>query len=199
MQMFGGVLLVAVLFALVAMGAQWWRTMEDLDASRRTVEGYLTLMEGLYAFRADNVSQWPTSFTGLTPYLPHLQIDSLNPMQAGNNGDGGRYALAQSGSNLTLTSTVTTETHARTVIREFGANGTYVPVADGFAITLAIPAPGGITLMQQTLLTDGTNKMQRPLWLSTTVSAGDPCSDTGMALNSSGSLMRCTGGAWQSH
>ena len=46
MQMFSGILLVAILFTLVALGAQWWRTTEDLNVSRRTIEGYLTLIEG---------------------------------------------------------------------------------------------------------------------------------------------------------
>ena len=199
MQLFGGILLVAMLFTLVAIGTQWWRTTEDLDAYRRTVEGYLTLMEGLYAFRADNVSQWPTSFAGLSPYLPHLQVDAVDPMRAGANGDGGRYTLAIVGGNVTLASTVTTETHARTVVREFGTNGTYTAVTDGFAITVTVPEPGGITLMQQTLLTDGTNKMQRPLWLTHTVVTGDTCTGTGMALDSNGDLMRCNGGTWQNH
>ena len=199
MQLFGGILLVAVMFTLVAIGAQWWRTTEDLNASRRTVEGYLALMEGLYAFRADNVSQWPTSFSGLSTYLPNLQVDAVDPMQAGANGDGGRYTLSITGGNVTLASTVTTETHARAVVREFGSNGTYAAVTGGFAIRVAVPAPGGITLMQQTLLTDGTNKMQRPLWLNTPVAVGDTCTGTGMAFDASGNLMRCNGGVWQNH
>ena len=199
MQLFGGILLVAVLFTLVAIGAQWWRTNEDLEASRRTVEGYLTLMEGLYAFRADNVSQWPTSFSGLTTYLPNLQVDAVDPMRAGANGDGGRYTLVVSGSNVSLTTTVTTETHARAVLREFGANGTSVAITGGHAISVAVPAPGGITLMQQTLLTDGSNKMHRPLWLNTAVAVGDTCTGTGMGFDASGNLMRCNGGVWQNH
>ena len=59
MQIFGGILLVAAMFVVVAFGSQWWRTTEEINESRRTVEGYLTLIEGLYAYRADNVSQWP--------------------------------------------------------------------------------------------------------------------------------------------
>ena len=199
MQMFGGVLLVAVLFTVVALGSQYWRTAEELDTSRRTVEGYLSLMEGLYAYRADNVSTWPTSFSNLTPYLPLLQIDSIDPMQAGANGEGTRYTLAISGANVTLTTNVSTESHARAVIREFGSNGTYLAGTTGFDITVAVPAPGGITLMQQTLLTDGTNKMQRPIWLRNTVTAGDACSGTGLAFNATGDPMKCDGGTWQTH
>ena len=199
MQTFGGVLLVGVLFTIVALGTQFWRTTQELDASRRTVEGYLTLIEGLYAYRAENVSRWPTSFTDLTPYLPLLQVDTVDPMQAGANGEGGRYALAISSGNVTLTTTVGTESHARSVTREFGANGSYRAVTDGFEITLAVPTPGGITLMQQTLLTDGTNKMQRPLWLATTVASGDSCAGQGFAVDASGNLMRCNGGLWQAY
>ena len=199
MQMFGGILMVAILFTVVALGSQYWRTAEDLNTSRRTAEGFLTLIEGLYAYRANNVSRWPTSFANLTPYLPLLQIDSGDPMQAGANGEGDRYTLAISGSNVTLSTTVSTEVHALTVIREFGSNGTYRAVTNGFQITVAVPAPGNVTLMQQTLLTDGTNKMQRPLWLQNIVTAGTSCTTTGMALNATGDLMKCDGGVWQIH
>ena len=199
MQMFGGILLVAILFTVVALGSQYWRTAEDLDTSRRTAEGFLTLIEGLYAYRADNVSQWPTSFSNLTPYLALLRIDAVDPMQAGTNGEGGRYTLSIAGGNVTLSTTVGTASHAQAVIREFGSNGTYAAVSDGFQITLAVPAPGGITLMQQTLLTDGTNKMHRPLWLQNTVTTGDLCTTTGMALDATGDLMKCDGGIWQPH
>lgn len=199
MQMFSGILLVATLFTIVALGAQWWRTTEDLDASRRTVEGYLALIEGLYAYRADNVSRWPTSFTQLTTHLPNLQVDTVNPMKAGANGEGGRYEMAISGTNLTLTTIVAEESHAQAVIREFGTNGTYSPAADGYAIDVAVPAPGGITLMQQTLLTDGTNKMHRPLWLQNTITAGATCTGNGLGVDASGNLMRCDGSVWQTH
>ncbi|MCY4096303.1 MAG: hypothetical protein OXG05_14405 [Gammaproteobacteria bacterium] len=199
MQMFGGILLVAILFTVVALGSQYWRTAEDLDTSRRTAEGFLALIEGLYAYRANNVSQWPTSFSNLTPYLPLLQIDSGDPMQAGANGEGGRYTLAIAGGNVTLATTVSTESHAQAVIREFGSNGTYAAVSNGFQLSVVAPAPGGITLMQQTLLTDGTNKMHRPLWLQNTVTIGTPCTTTGMAVNATGDLMKCDGGAWQPH
>ena len=199
MQMFGGILLVAILFTVVALGSQYWRTAEDLHTSRRTAEGFLTLIEGLYAYRADNVSQWPTTLSNLTPYLPLLQIDSGNPMQAGANGDGGRYTLAITGGNVTLSTTVGTESHAQAVIREFGSNGTYAVVSNGFQLSVFVPAPGGITLMQQTLLTDGTNKMHRPLWLQNTITIGTPCTTTGMALNATGDLMKCDGGVWQPH
>ena len=199
MQMFGGILLVAILLTVVALGSQYWRTAEDLDTSRRTAEGFLTLIEGLYAYRANNVSQWPTSFSNLTPYLPLLHIDAVDPMKSGANGDGGRYTLAVAGGNITLATTVSTESHAQAVIREFGSNATYAPVSSGFQITVAVPVPGGITLMQQTLLTDGTNKMHRPLWLQNTVSAGASCTTTGMAVNATGDLMKCDGGVWQPH
>lgn len=199
MQIFGAILLVAALFAVVAVGAQWLRTTDDLDASARTVEGYLMLMEGLYAYRADNVSQWPSAFADLTSYLPHLPIDPNDPMQAGANGEGGRYTLSVSGANLALVSTVATEAHARSVVREFGSNGAYVSAANGFAITVAVPPPGNVTLMQQTLLTDGTNKMHRPVWMQNVVAAGDACAGTGMALNANGRLMRCNGGVWQNY
>ncbi|MCY3859258.1 MAG: hypothetical protein OXG25_10175 [Gammaproteobacteria bacterium] len=199
MQTFGGILLVGVLFTVVALGTHYWRTMEELDASRRTVEGYLTLIEGLYAYRAENVSRWPASFTDLTPYLPLLQIDSVDPMQAGSNGEGGRYTLAILGGNVALTTHVRTESHARSVTREFGARGSYAAVTDGFRITVAVPTPGGITLMRQTLLTDGTNKMQRPLWIATTVATGDSCTGAGFAVDTTGNLMRCHGGVWQAY
>ena len=199
MQMFSGILLVAILFTLVALGAQWWRTTEDLNVSRRTVEGYLTLIEGLYAYRADNVSRWPTSFTPLTSYLPNLQVDSVNPMKAGANGEGGRYEMAISGANLSLNSIVAEEAHAQAVVREFGTNGTYSLSSDVYLIEIAVPAPGGITLMQQTLLTDGTNKMQRPLWLQNTVTDGTACSGNGLGVDGSGNLMRCDGNAWQTN
>ena len=199
MQAIGGILLVALMFGVVILGTQWLRTQEDLNTSRRTVEGYVTLIEGLYAFRADNVSQWPASFTNMATYLPLLQIDSVDPMQAGANGDGGRYTLAIVGGNLTLTTTVHTESHAQAVVREFGSNGSYATVVGGFEITVAVPDPGGIALMRQTLLTDGTNRMHRPLWIQNVVSAGGSCSGTGMAVNASGSLMKCDGGTWQTH
>ncbi|MCY4128848.1 MAG: hypothetical protein OXG15_06350 [Gammaproteobacteria bacterium] len=199
MQMFNGILLIAILFTVVALATQFWRTTEDLDESRRTVEGYLTLIEGLYAYRGDNVSQWPTSFLDLSRYLPSLQIDSLDPMQAGSNGEGGRYTLEVTGGIVTLTTAVALESHARSVIREFGANGTYATTPNGYAITVTVPAPGGISLMQQTLLTDGTNKMERPLWMRNTVVAGASCAGTGMALDVNGNLMRCDGGIWQTY
>ena len=197
MQIFGGILLVAAMFVVVAFGSQWWRTNEEINESRRTVEGYLTLIEGLYAYRSDNVSQWPSSFSDLVPYLPALKVDTVDDMQAGTNGEGGRYSLVVSGSNLTLTTTVTDESHARAVSREFGSNGSYASVTGGYTVSVAVPAPGNITLMQQTLLTDGTNKMQRPLWIEYTVSTGDTCTETGMAVDSTGNLMRCDGGVWQ--
>ena len=199
MQMFSGILLSAVLFTLVAIGAQWWRTTEDLDASRRTVEGYLTLIEGIYAFRTDNVSRWPTSFTPLTAHLPNLHVDGVDPMKAGANGEGGRYEMAITATGLTLTTVVAEEAHAQAVIREFGANGSYATAANGYEIEVAVPVPGGIALMQQTLLTDGTNKMQRPLWLQDTVSAGNACTGNGFGVDGSGNLMRCDGDVWQTH
>ena len=199
MQAIGGIFLIALMFTVVTLGAQWWRTSEDLNASRRTAEGYLTLIEGLYAFRADNVSQWPASFTNLTPYLPLLQVDPVDPMQAGANGAGGRYTLSIVGGTLTLATTISTEAHAQAVVREFGSNGGYATVTNGFEITVAVPDPGGIALMQQTLLTDGSNRMNRPLWLQNTVSAGSSCNSTGMALNAGGALMKCDGGTWQTH
>ena len=199
MHVFGGILLVGVLFTIVAIGAQFWRTTAEFDASRRTVEGYVTLIEGLYAYRADNVTQWPASFPDLIAFLPMLQIDAVDPMQAGANGDGGRYTLAITGGNLTLTTTVATEPHARAVTREFGINGTYVAISNGFEITVTVPAPGGIVLMQQTLLTDGTNKMHRPLWMQNTVTQANACTGTGIGLDASGNLMRCNGGTWQAY
>ena len=199
MHAIGGVLLVALMFTFVSLGTQWLRTTEDLATARRTVEGYLTLIEGLYAYRADNVSVWPSSFSALTPYLPMLHIDAVDPTQAGANGEGSRYSLAIVGGSLTISTTVSTEQHARSVVREFGANGTYLAAADGYSITIAVPAPGGISLMQHTLLTDGTNKMQRPLWLEHTVSVGDQCSETGLALDGDGNLLRCHGGYWLNH
>ena len=199
MQIFGGILLVAAMFVVVAFASQWWRTTEEINESRRTVEGYLTLIEGLYAYRADNVSQWPGSFTDLTVYLPALKVDSADDMQAGANGEGGRYRLTVSGTALTLSTTVAEESHARMVTREFGANGSYASVTGGYAVTVALPVPGSITLMRQTLLTDGTNKMQRPLWIENTVTSGDACSGNGMAVDLTGHLMRCNGGFWQTH
>lgn len=197
MHAFGGILLVAILFTVVALASQLWRTFENLDESQRTVEGYLTLIEGLYAYRADNVSQWPSSFTDLSRYLPALQIDTVDPMAAGANGEGGRYTLAIVGGIVTLSTSVAGESHARSVIREFGSNGTYASTPNGYDITVTVPAPGGISLMQQTLLTDGTNKMERPLWLQNTVTDGTSCTGTGMAVNASGDLMRCNSGIWQ--
>lgn len=199
MQTFGGMLLVGVLFMVMALAAQFWRTTEELDTSRRTVEGYLSLIEGLYAYRADNVSRWPTSLSELAHYLPLLQFDSVDPMQGGANGDGGRYTLAISGSSVTITTTVAAERHARAVAREFGVNGSYAAVTEGFEVTVAVPSPGGITLMQQTLLIDGTNKMQRPLWLATSVATGDACAGSGFAVDTNGNLMRCNGGSWQAY
>ena len=199
MQMFGGILLVAILFTVVALGSQYWRTAEDLDTSRRTAEGFLTLIEGLYAYRADNVSQWPTSFSNLTPYLPLLRIDAVDPMQAGANGDGGRYTLR---SQAVTSRSQPPSARSHTLKQSFASldlTATYAPVSSGFQITVAVPAPGGITLMQQTLLTDGTNKMHRPLWLQNTVSAGASCTTTGMAVNATGDLMKCDGGVWQPH
>lgn len=199
MQMFSGILLAAVLFTLVALGTQYWRTAAELDTSRRTVEGYLSLIEGLYAYRADNVSQWPATFSDLTPYLPLLPIDSVDPMQAGANGEGGQYTLTVAGGSVTLETNVSSESHARTVIREFGSNASYIAGPNGYDIAVNVPVPGGIALMQQTLLTDGTNKMQRPLWVQNTVTLGSSCATTGMALDINGNLMRCTGGVWQSY
>ena len=199
MQAFGGILLVAMLFAVIGLATQMWRTAEELEVSRRTVDGYLSLIEGIYGFRADHVTDWPTDFDDLTAYLTMLEVDPNDPLLAGTNGEGGRYRLAVNGTVLTLVTTVAIESHAQTVVREFGNNAQYVAIADGFRITVTVPAPGGITLMQQTLLTDGTNKMQRPLWIEQSVNQGDACADTGMSLDSNGNLMRCVAGSWQSN
>ena len=201
MQMFGGILLVAVLFTVVALGSQYWRTAEDLDTSRRTAEGFLTLIEGLYAYRANNVSQWPTSF--YEPYtVPSAAADRqrLIPCKPVRMVKAVAIPWRLRRRKLSHSATtVGTESHAQAVIREFGSNGTYAAVSNGFQLFVVVPAPGGITLMQQTLLTDGTNKMHRPLWLQNTVTIGAPCTTTGMALNATGDLMKCDGGVWQPH
>ena len=193
-----GLLAVALLAVMLAIAAEYMRDAQGQAEAARTAEGFATIIEGLYDYRTANVTTWPADFNDLTPHLPNLQIDSGDANQAGANGEGGRYTLATTG-GVRLTTTVSSERHARAVTREFGTNGSYGGSGSSWTITVGVPDPGSISVLEHTLLIDGTNKMVRPLWVGNEVTASAPCSDAGFGINSNGTLMACRGGTWASH
>ena len=199
MNAIASMFLIATLAAALALAAQWSRQVDEEEAIQRTGEGFISLVEGLYAYRTDQVVDWPTSMTPLAPYMPNLQIDSGNANLGGANGEGGRYALNLTGTTLTLSTDVSTQRHADEVARQFGSRGASAATTGGWRITVNVPDPGGITLMSSTLLTDGTNRMQRSLWLQNTVSAGTSCSGNGIGMSAAGQLMRCVNDAWRTN
>lgn len=191
-------LAVALLALMLALAAEWMRDAQAQAEAQRTAEGFTTLIEGLYAYRTNNVTSWPANFNELIAFLPNLNVDSGQPRLAGANGEGGRYTL-NSVSGVRLITTVSTERHARAVTREFGTNGSYSGSGSAWTITVGVPDPGSISVLAQTLLIDGSNKMARPLWVNNRVIASDPCTDDGFGINAAGDLMACRNGVWVSH
>lgn len=198
MHTIGALLFVGLLAIIVFLVADWTRLEDEQDSARRTSEGFITLIEGLYAYRSDtNITGWPTDFNALLPYLPNLQFNSSQPLRAGANGHGHPYVMSVTGGNLMLSTSVDTQVHAQAAVREFGSSASYVTSATRFTITVGVPDPGGISLVTQTLLTDGSNAMRRPLMMTNTVTLAATCSGSGLALTAAGQPVRCTSGTWQ--
>ena len=196
MHAVGGLLIVVVLGTALVMGGQWQQQQQAIDEARRTAEGFLTLVEGVYAYRTDKPTSWPADFNEVLPYFPNLQVDGTMPTKAGANGEGGRYDLVAVTGGIALQTVVSSDAHANAVVREFGTRASTRSVAGGVEITVGIPDPGGISVMTSALLTDGTNRMRSPLYLDSTVVAGDACSDTGLGMTVSGQLMKCVNSVW---
>ena len=199
MNAIASLLLVAVFAAVLSMAAQWSRETNEQDAMRLTAEGFIALVEGLYAYRTEQVTAWPTTMTPLVAHMPNLQIDGSDASRGGANGEGGRFALNLTGTTLTLSTDVSTQRHAEEVARQFGSRGASAATTSGWRITVNVPDPGGITLMSSTLLTDGSNRMRRALWLQDTVTTGSTCQGNGIGMASGGRLMRCVNGRWLSN
>ena len=198
MPTLGAILLVVAVATVLLMTAEWQRAGEDSASIDRTVKGFHALLEGVYAFRTQLPTQWPSDLRTLCNQVPSLDYSAT--ACGGINGEGRRYSLALEGSDLELSTQVSDVTHIRAVEREFGSSVTITgPVGGMYTIGLKVPDPGGISLMRQTLLTDGTNEMQRALWMNATFTVGDSCSGGGIAIDTNGALLRCVGGTWTNH
>lgn len=196
MHAVGGLLIVLVLGTALVMGGHWQQQQQAIDEARRTAEGFLSLVEGIYAYRTDKPTSWPANFNEVLPYFPNLQVDGTTPTKAGVNGEGGRYDLVAVTGGIALQTVVSNEAHANAVVREFGTRSSARTITGGVEITVGIPDPGGISVMTSALLTDGTNRMRSPLYLDSTVVAGGTCSDTGLGMTSAGELMKCVNSQW---
>ena len=196
MPTIGAIALVAAVAVVLLMSVEWQRVGEDTAAIDRTVKGFHALLEGAYAYRTQIPTQWPSDMNTLCSTVPSIN----QPTCGGINGEGRTYSLVINGSDLVLSTRVSDPSHSAAVAREFGASVAVTgPVGGLYTIELDVPDPGSISLMRQTLLTDGTNEMQEALWMSNTFTAGDTCSGGGLAVDSNGALLRCSGGTWTTH
>lgn len=196
MPTIGAIALVAAVAVVLLMTAEWQRAGEDSAGVDRTVQGFHALLEGAYAYRTQTPTQWPADVRTLCRTVPSLN----QPTCGGVNGEGRTYSLAINGSDLELTTQVGDARHGAAVQREFGAAVTVTgPVGGLYSIKLDVPDPGGISLMRQTLLTDGSNEMLDAIWMDNSLTAGDPCPGGGLGVDLNGALLRCSGGVWVTH
>ena len=197
MSSLGAFALVIALVVGTLVAVQFARMQQDSDDYQQTIVGFESLVAGAYAFRTDNPTQWPSSLAALCTAVPSLD---QNPC-GGSNGEGRPFTLTLTSGNLAFATEVEDETHALSVQRSFGSSATTSTLATGlFEINLSVPNPGGITLVRQTLLTDGSNDMQDALhFQSTSPTIGGTCSGLGLAPDTTGALLVCQGGTWQAY
>lgn len=192
-------ILVGVVFFATLLFIQWREIQYRDEVARRTIDGFSTILEGIYAWRVSDwttVRPWPASYNDITSQVPNLQIvDSLN---AGANGYGNPYEMRRRGNSLFIATVVLDEITARTVHLEFPSNSAVRELtADRtWEIEVGVPEPGALSLVRSTILVDGSNELLSPLWVTNNVVTGSACTGNGMGIDNAGEVYVCLSSVW---
>ena len=196
MQVFAGLMALVFVASAVALGLQWQQTRADIESAEVTVTGFKSLIEVLYGYRLDHPTQWPSDISELSQYVAPGSIQTATSV--GINGEGSRYEMNIVGQNIELSTQLQSDTTSLRVLQTLGTQATRTALGSGYEIRLTVPPPGGVNLLLNSLLIDGSNKLDRPLWFSQPETVGEACVGRGIAVDSVGDLLRCGSGQWQS-
>ena len=151
---------VGILALLASVVFSWMQWERDRHAIERTVSGFHAVSEAVAAYRIDHKT-WPATFNDLSPFLQNFPIHS--PSTAGSNGQGNPYSIRVTLGELRISTTVPSQYHARIVENRLGSAVAVTHAPDTHTITMGMGVPGNATLLESTLLVDGSNAMVAPL------------------------------------
>ena len=195
MQILGGLFVLVLIASAMVLGQQWQTIRADIQSAEITVAGFQSLIEVLYGYRLDHPTQWPGNANDLSSYLPTNAIHSSTSL--GSNGEGLPYSLSVVGSNVQLRTQLTKDHVSQRVVQALGSRATRTTSANGYFVTVSVPPPGGVNLLRSSLLVDGSNKLDRPLWFRSNRVVNASCSGNGIATDSTGKVLTCQSGRWQ--
>lgn len=200
MPAISALLFVAVLWTAVAMSGDWLRQQSDRAEVNHLLSRIEAVIEAAYIYRGDT-HRWPVNSTELCSVMPNATVcrgffDAVNvasPMSMVIDATDTLQLSIRAISNRDL---------AQRLSRSLGKQATLTPDptvnpnASEYVVRFDIALPSRLSLLEETLLTDGSNAMHKPLFFATTASPGDSCQLQALAVDVNGDLLHCANGIW---
>ena len=191
---------VAALGAAVLLGVDWQRHQTELAEERFLVSRVETMIDAAYIHRGE-FHTWPAS----TDALCDSTVDSAQCRRSFNpsivaypmalavtSGDALRLSLGGV-QNVELAQGVGRALAPQAVILPDPKTN---PNAPEYNVRIDIPLPFRLSLLEATLLTDGSNAMNKPLLFATSAAVGEPCKGGALSVSADGALLRCARDFW---
>lgn len=200
MPAISALLLVVVLAGAILMGVEWQRQQTDRAEERFLVSRLEALIDMAYVYRGDNHA-WPSDSTELCSV-------GVDPKQCGRffTASTDAYPMTISvTANDTLRLTIQrigNAEFAKDLVLALGSQASASPDpaknanASTYEISMDVVLPFRLSLLEETLLTDGSNAMNKPLMFASSESVGKSCKNRALAVDANGALLRCVNGSW---
>lgn len=179
---------VGVLGILASFAFGWIHWEREKRSIERTIAGFHAIAEGAAAYRVDHKA-WTADFNDLSPFVANLAVHSSS--SAGSNGEGNPYTIQVALGEFRIWTELADQNHARVVVNRLGSAVELTEALGVYTVKMGVPIPGNVTLLESTLLMDGSNKMEAPLPVAHHVVDGGVCEEHGFGLGSDGRVFQC--------
>lgn len=200
MPALAALLLVAVLGVFAVLGAHWQRDQAELAEQRYLVGRIEALVDAAFIHRGEHHA-WPASYSVLCDAFVDppqcrrfFSADTdANPLAITETSDGSLLFTLANLPNPALATSVRRGLGAHATIEPDPATN---PDANSFSVEFEVALPYRLSLLEATLLSDGSNAMQRPLLFAASQSVGAPCTGQALSVDSDGDLLTCKNSHW---
>ncbi|MYD42980.1 MAG: hypothetical protein F4W90_03705 [Gammaproteobacteria bacterium] len=191
---------IAAFGAIVIWVGDWQRDQVGLAEQRYLTNRIEALVDAAFIYRGEHHA-WPDDSA-------ELCVAFVNPTQcvqffdATQDANPMTLSVNSTGSLMLAVSGIENADLAKGLTRNLGAQATTSPDpvsspnASEYTVTLEIALPFRLSLLEETLLTDGSNAMNKPLMFATSHQIGGSCLGQGISVDSDGALLSCKQSRW---
>lgn len=200
MPAISALLFVAVVWAAVALSGDWLRQEAERAELNHLLSRIETVLEAAYMYRGDN-HRWPVNATELCSVFPTATV-CRGFFNASSVAVPLSMAIDATDTLQLSVRAISSADLALRLARSLGKQAALIPDpavnpnASEYVVRFDIALPTRLSLLEETLLTDGSNAMHKPLYFATTATQGDPCQLQALAVDVNGDLLHCVNGSW---